>query len=197
MSVVKLNLFFNTCWIPVFINGVGEIYLNLPFVHLWVFLICINIYLGYCFVPWELPVSLEFYYRQSYPPSPDRLLTRLIDRWDWFQISQLVEDVRRLQSSIGKLQENTAKEIGRLEEELHDKRQHIMRLEARLDAQRDYEDVKRQLRWVTAGIRGRRISIISICHVDRSFQCRITRYPFPGTNGQKFFDPGKSIKLTF
>lgn len=63
-----------------------------------------------------------------------------------------MEDVRRLQSSIGKLQENTAKEIGRLEEELHDKRQHIMRLEARLDAQRDYEDVKRQLRWVTAGI---------------------------------------------
>ncbi|XP_050434571.1 homeobox protein cut isoform X2 [Adelges cooleyi] len=61
------------------------------------------------------------------------------------EISQLVEDVRRLQSSIGKLQENTAKEIARLEEELHDKRQHIMRLEARLDAQRDYEEVKRQL----------------------------------------------------
>lgn len=62
-----------------------------------------------------------------------------------FQISQLAEDVRRLQSSIGLLQENTAKEIARLEEELHDKRQHIMRLEARLDAQRDYEEVKRQL----------------------------------------------------
>ncbi|XP_025410697.1 homeobox protein cut-like isoform X3 [Sipha flava] len=61
------------------------------------------------------------------------------------EISQLVEDVRRLQSSMGKLQEHTAKEIARLEEELHDKRQHIMRLEARLDAQRDYEEVKRQL----------------------------------------------------
>jgi len=61
----------------------------------------------------------------------------------------LVEDVRRLQSSIGKLQDHTAKEIARLEEELHDKRQHIMRLEARLDAQRDYEEVKRQLWWVT------------------------------------------------
>lgn len=60
-----------------------------------------------------------------------------------------MEDVRRLQSSIGKLQENTAKEIARLEEELHDKRQHIMRLESRLDAQRDYEEVKRQLWWVT------------------------------------------------
>lgn len=56
-----------------------------------------------------------------------------------------MEDVRRLQSSIGKLQDHTAKEIARLEEELHDKRQHIMRLEARLDAQRDYEEVKRQL----------------------------------------------------
>jgi len=63
----------------------------------------------------------------------------------FFYISQLVEDVRRLQSSIGKLQDHTAKEIARLEEELHDKRQHIMRLEARLDAQRDYEEVKRQL----------------------------------------------------
>lgn len=103
-------------------------------------------------------------------PFPDHLLARLIDRRDWFQISQLVEDVRRLQSSIGKLQENTAKEIGRLEEELHDKRQHIMRLEARLDAQRDYEDVKRQLRWVTVGITYRYSRSTDIDYIDLS--CR-------------------------
>lgn len=60
-----------------------------------------------------------------------------------------MEDVRRLQASMGKLQEHTAKEIARLEEELHDKKQTILRLEARLEAQRDYEAVKRQLWWVT------------------------------------------------
>lgn len=62
-----------------------------------------------------------------------------------FQISQLVEDVHKLQSSIGKLQETTASQIARLEEELSHRRQHILRLEARLEAQKDYEDVKRQL----------------------------------------------------
>ena len=62
------------------------------------------------------------------------------------QISQLVEDIQRLQSSIGKLQENSNNQIARLEEELEHKRQHICRLEARLDAQRDYDDLKKQLR---------------------------------------------------
>ena len=65
-----------------------------------------------------------------------------------FQISQLVEDVQRLQASITKLQETSAGQIARLEEQLDHKRQHIARLEARLDAQRDYEDVKRELRSV-------------------------------------------------
>jgi homeobox protein cut-like len=65
------------------------------------------------------------------------------------QISQLVEDVQRLQASITKLQETSAGQIARLEEQLDHKRQHIARLEARLDAQRDYDDVKRELRSVT------------------------------------------------
>ncbi|KAK6636377.1 hypothetical protein RUM43_010037 [Polyplax serrata] len=60
-------------------------------------------------------------------------------------ISQLVQDIQRLQSSISKLQENSATQIARLEEQLEQKRQHIAHLEARLDAQRDYEDVKREL----------------------------------------------------
>jgi homeobox protein cut-like len=58
----------------------------------------------------------------------------------------LVEDVQRLQTSIAKLQETSAGQIARLEEQLEHKRQHITRLEARLDAQRDYDDVKRELR---------------------------------------------------
>ncbi|XP_039297394.1 homeobox protein cut [Nilaparvata lugens] len=61
------------------------------------------------------------------------------------EISQLVEDVQRLQSSIGKLQENSSNQIARLEEELEHKRQHICRLEARLEAQRDYDELKRQV----------------------------------------------------
>ncbi|XP_065201210.1 homeobox protein cut isoform X2 [Planococcus citri] len=61
------------------------------------------------------------------------------------EISQLVEDVHKLQTSIGKLQETTANQIARLEEELSHRKQHILRLEARLESQRDYEDVKRQL----------------------------------------------------
>ena len=57
-----------------------------------------------------------------------------------------MQDIQRLQSSISKLQENSATQIARLEEELEQKRQHIAHLEARLDAQRDYDEVKRELR---------------------------------------------------
>nr|CAD7427054.1 unnamed protein product [Timema monikensis] len=63
-------------------------------------------------------------------------------------ISQLVEDVQRLQASISKLQESSAGKIARLEEQLDHKRQHIARLESRLEAQRDYDDVKRELRTI-------------------------------------------------
>lgn len=58
----------------------------------------------------------------------------------------MLEDVQRLQSNMGKLQENSAKQIARLEEELENKRQHILRLEAKLDAQKDYNELKRLLR---------------------------------------------------
>lgn len=61
------------------------------------------------------------------------------------EISQLVQDIQRLQSSISKLQESSASQIARLEEQLEQRRQHIAHLEARLDAQRDYEEVKREL----------------------------------------------------
>ncbi|KAL1454632.1 hypothetical protein WDU94_010848 [Cyamophila willieti] len=73
-------------------------------------------------------------------------------------ISQLVEDVQRLQSSIGKLQETSSSQIARLEEDLDLKRQHILRLEARLEAQRDYDELKRQLELIRQHNRSERTS---------------------------------------
>ncbi|XP_045503772.1 homeobox protein cut isoform X3 [Colias croceus] len=61
------------------------------------------------------------------------------------EIAQLVEDVRRLQASLSALQEAHAKQLQRLEERLDEKKQHIARLEARLDTQRDYDDIKREI----------------------------------------------------
>lgn len=74
------------------------------------------------------------------------IITLTFSIFFFLQISQLVQDIQRLQSSISKLQESSASQIARLEEQLEQRRQHIVHLEARLDAQRDYEDVKRELR---------------------------------------------------
>jgi homeobox protein cut-like len=63
------------------------------------------------------------------------------------EINQLVEEVQRLQSTISKLKETSISQISRLEDQLEQKRQIIVRLEAKLDHQRDYEDMKRELRW--------------------------------------------------
>lgn len=62
------------------------------------------------------------------------------------QIAQLVEDVRRLQASLTALQEAHSQQLQRLEERLNEKKQHIARLEARLDGQRDYDDIKREIK---------------------------------------------------
>jgi chromosome segregation ATPase len=61
------------------------------------------------------------------------------------EINQLVEEVQRLQSTISKLKETSISQISRLEDQLEQKRQIIVRLEAKLDHQRDYEDMKREL----------------------------------------------------
>lgn len=65
------------------------------------------------------------------------------------QITQLLEEIQRLQLSLTKLQESSVSQISRLEEQLEQKRQHIARLEAKLDLQRDYDDLKRELRFVS------------------------------------------------
>lgn len=64
-----------------------------------------------------------------------------------FQISQLLEEVQRLQCNFTKLQESSVSHITRLEDQLEQKRQHIVRLEAKLELQRDYEELKREIRY--------------------------------------------------
>lgn len=81
-----------------------------------------------------------------------------------------MEEVQRLQNSISKLQESSMTQISRLEEQLEHKRQHIARLEARLDAQKDYDDLKREIRYRTSVLRrglSPKISSFQCFKVDR------------------------------
>lgn len=61
------------------------------------------------------------------------------------QISQLVEEISRLQQSLQRLQESSAQTAARLEDELEARRQHISRLESKLEKQKDYDDLKREI----------------------------------------------------
>lgn len=54
--------------------------------------------------------------------------------------------MRRLRASLGALREAHSQQLRRLEQRLDDKRRHIARLEARLHLQRDYDDIKREVR---------------------------------------------------
>lgn len=64
------------------------------------------------------------------------------------QIVALVEEISRLRSALAALQESHNLRIQQLEERLEAKRQHISRLEARLDKQSEYDDVKKENRFV-------------------------------------------------
>lgn len=61
------------------------------------------------------------------------------------EISQLVEDVQRLQASLKKLQETTTLQVSKLEEELSSKNKAFRILEEKLQSQEDYEEIKREL----------------------------------------------------
>ncbi|XP_041456465.1 homeobox protein cut-like 1 isoform X1 [Lytechinus variegatus] len=61
------------------------------------------------------------------------------------EISQLVDDVQRLQASSNKLRETTAARIQKLEEELTARNTAFKKLEERLKGQSDYEEIKREL----------------------------------------------------
>uniref|UniRef100_A0A6P7FNG3 LOW QUALITY PROTEIN: homeobox protein cut-like n=1 Tax=Diabrotica virgifera virgifera TaxID=50390 RepID=A0A6P7FNG3_DIAVI len=62
------------------------------------------------------------------------------------EINQLVEEIQRLQGCLTKLQESSMSQITILEDQLEQKRQQIVRLENKLDLQKDYEEMKREIR---------------------------------------------------
>lgn len=64
------------------------------------------------------------------------------------EISQLVDNMQRLESTINSLRESTATQIMQLEEMLTHKNKIISDLEEKLDQQRDYEEIKRELTYV-------------------------------------------------
>lgn len=75
--------------------------------------------------------------------------THFNNRFFSSQILALVEEVTRLRSALSDLQEshNTQlKQIQLLEGRLDAKRQHISRLEARLDKQAEFDDIKKENR---------------------------------------------------
>nr|XP_033777487.1 homeobox protein cut-like 1 isoform X2 [Geotrypetes seraphini] len=61
------------------------------------------------------------------------------------EITQLVEDVQRLQASLTKLRENSASQISHLEQQLTTKNTTLKQLEDKLKGQADYEEVKKEL----------------------------------------------------
>ncbi|XP_019759281.2 homeobox protein cut isoform X3 [Dendroctonus ponderosae] len=61
------------------------------------------------------------------------------------EINHLLEEVQRLQGCISKIQESSIARITLLEEQLEQKRLHIVRLESKLDLYKDYDELKRQV----------------------------------------------------
>ncbi|KAG5894193.1 hypothetical protein JTB14_037755 [Gonioctena quinquepunctata] len=61
------------------------------------------------------------------------------------EINHLLEEVQRLQGCLTKLQESSISQINHLEDQVEQKRQHILRLENRLESQKDYDELKREI----------------------------------------------------
>lgn len=57
------------------------------------------------------------------------------------QIKALAEEITRLRAVIATIQETHNAQMQRLEDKLNAKRQHISRLESRLDKNNDYDEV--------------------------------------------------------
>lgn len=64
-----------------------------------------------------------------------------------FQVQTLIEDVQRLQSTLAQLRESSSRQLARFEEELQVRSRHIQRLENQLENQKDYQDIRRELRY--------------------------------------------------
>ncbi|XP_039612516.1 cut-like homeobox 1b isoform X2 [Polypterus senegalus] len=61
------------------------------------------------------------------------------------EITQLVEDVQRLQANLSTLRESSASQISQLEQQLNTKNSTLKQLEDKLKGQADYEEVKKEL----------------------------------------------------
>ncbi|XP_076146149.1 cut-like homeobox 1b isoform X1 [Alosa pseudoharengus] len=61
------------------------------------------------------------------------------------EMTQLLEDVQRLQTSLTKLRESSANQISSLQEQFHLKSNTLKELEEKLQQQADYEEVKKEL----------------------------------------------------
>lgn len=61
------------------------------------------------------------------------------------EISQLVDDVQRLQASLAKLRDSSSVQITKLEEELNTQSKAYQQLEDKLQSQRDYDEIYREL----------------------------------------------------
>merc|ERR1712183_809622 len=57
------------------------------------------------------------------------------------EVQQLVEDVKRLQSSLIKINENTSSQINKLEEELQQKTNFVLDRQRELDNKNDYDEI--------------------------------------------------------
>lgn len=61
------------------------------------------------------------------------------------EVQTLIEDVQKLQSTLNQLRESSARQLSHFEEELQVRSRHIQRLEAQLEAQKDYKEIRREL----------------------------------------------------
>ena len=61
------------------------------------------------------------------------------------EVTRLLEDVQRLQSSLSQLRESASRQVSALEEEVRGKRVLVDQLQERLAQQADYEEIKKEL----------------------------------------------------
>lgn len=65
------------------------------------------------------------------------------------EVTCLLEDVERLQDNLKQLRETSTKQIALLEKQFKDNNQKLTVYEAKLKTQADYEEIKKELRWIS------------------------------------------------
>ncbi len=69
------------------------------------------------------------------------------------QVSQLVEEVQRLQTAHARMRDSSTSQIAKLEEELSVKARLASGLEVRIASQHDYTEIRRELEYVSLPFR--------------------------------------------